>query len=159
MRTSSGRKWLLQNVMPVLPVSMEQRRRALVALGVQVGAGTRVGPGCLVYGDVQIGDRAYVNAQCYLEGSVVVEDQVYLAPGVRLLGTTHEIAGPDQRAGDLRRAPVRVGRGSWIGAGAVVLPGVTVAPGCVIAAGAVVTRSTEPDGLYAGVPAARTRDL
>lgn len=52
-----------------------------------------------------------------------------------------------------------VGDGCWIGANATILPGVTVAPGCVIAAGAVVTKDTEPDGLYAGVPARRVRDL
>jgi acetyltransferase-like isoleucine patch superfamily enzyme len=40
-----------------------------------------------------------------------------------------------------------------------VLPGVTVAAGCVTAAGAVVAADTEPDGLYAGVPATRIRDL
>jgi acetyltransferase-like isoleucine patch superfamily enzyme len=30
---------------------------------------------------------------------------------------------------------------------------------CVVAAGAVVTGDCEPDGLYAGVPARRVRDL
>jgi maltose O-acetyltransferase len=40
-----------------------------------------------------------------------------------------------------------------------VLDGVTIGAGCVIAAGAVVTRDCEPDGLYAGVPAVRKRDL
>jgi maltose O-acetyltransferase len=40
-----------------------------------------------------------------------------------------------------------------------VLPGVTVGDGCVIAAGAVVNADCQPDGLYAGVPARRVRDL
>ena len=39
--------------------------------------------------------------------------------------------------------------------GCTVLKGVTVATGCVIASGAVVTRSTEPYGIYGGVPARR----
>ena len=37
--------------------------------------------------------------------------------------------------------------------------GVTVGDGCVLAAGAVVTGDCEPDGLYAGVPARRVKDL
>ena len=41
----------------------------------------------------------------------------------------------------------------------MILGGVTIAPGCVIGAGAVVTRSTERDGVYVGVPARRVRDL
>ncbi len=43
--------------------------------------------------------------------------------------------------------------------GAIIMPGVTIAEGCVVAAGAVVTRSTEPNGLYAGNPAVRKKDL
>ena len=55
--------------------------------------------------------------------------------------------------------PIRVEAGSWLGAGVLVLPGVTIGHGSVIAAGAVVTKSTCADGLYAGVPARRVRDL
>jgi hypothetical protein len=39
------------------------------------------------------------------------------------------------------------------------LPGVVIGPGCVIAAGAVVVSDCKPNGLYAGVPARRLRDL
>jgi acetyltransferase-like isoleucine patch superfamily enzyme len=41
----------------------------------------------------------------------------------------------------------------------VVLPGVEIGAGCVIAAGSVVVKNTEPDGLYAGVPATRKKEL
>jgi len=43
----------------------------------------------------------------------------------------------------------------WIGPRCIILPGVTVAQGCVVAAGAVVTKSTQPFGIYAGIPAKR----
>jgi maltose O-acetyltransferase len=39
------------------------------------------------------------------------------------------------------------------------MPGVTIGDGCTIASGAVVTRDCEPDGMYAGVPARRVKDL
>jgi len=35
---------------------------------------------------------------------------------------------------------------------------VTVAKGCILGAGGVLTKSTEPYGLYVGVPARRLRD-
>jgi acetyltransferase-like isoleucine patch superfamily enzyme len=41
----------------------------------------------------------------------------------------------------------------------MIMPGVEVGPGCVVAAGAVVIKDCEPNGLYAGVPAKRVRDL
>ena len=46
----------------------------------------------------------------------------------------------------------------WIGANVTILDGVTVASGCVLAAGSVVTKSTEPNGVYAGVPARRIKE-
>lgn len=46
----------------------------------------------------------------------------------------------------------------WIGANVTILKGVTIEEGCVIAAGAVVTHSTEPYGVYGGVPATKIKD-
>ncbi|MAM57851.1 MAG: acetyltransferase [Salinicola sp.] len=54
-----------------------------------------------------------------------------------------------------RFSPVAIEDWVWIGPRVIVLPGVTVARGCVVAAGSVVTKSTEPYGLYAGVPSRR----
>ena len=41
----------------------------------------------------------------------------------------------------------------WIGANCTILDGVRIAKGCIIGAGSVVSKSTEPFGIYAGVPA------
>ncbi|MCK6091078.1 acyltransferase [Micrococcus endophyticus] len=50
-------------------------------------------------------------------------------------------------------------RSAWIERGATVGAHSFVNRGVEVAAGAVVTRSTEPNGLYAGVPARRVKDL
>ncbi|HEX3960838.1 MAG TPA: DapH/DapD/GlmU-related protein [Trebonia sp.] len=76
-----------------------------------------------------------------------------------ILTQTHEIGDAGRRAAGSVDKPVAIGAGCWLGTGVTVLPGVSIGPGCVIAAGAVVTRDCEPDGLYAGVPAVRKRDL
>jgi acetyltransferase-like isoleucine patch superfamily enzyme len=47
----------------------------------------------------------------------------------------------------------------WIGANAIILCGVTVGEGCIIASGSVVTKDCYPNGMYAGVPAKRIKDL
>ena len=61
----------------------------------------------------------------------------------------------------VRSAGVRIGDGCWLGAaaGVIVLPGVTIGPGCLISAGPVVTKDTEPNGIYVGIPARRVRTL
>jgi maltose O-acetyltransferase len=79
--------------------------------------------------------------------------------GTKFLTSTHDIGGPEKRAGTWRTAPITVGRGCWLGANVTVLPGVRIGDGCVIAAGTVVTKDCEPDTLYAGVPAQAKRRL
>lgn len=50
-------------------------------------------------------------------------------------------------------APVRIGKGCFIGARSIILKGVTIGDGAVIAAGAIVTRDVPPRHLAAGNPA------
>jgi maltose O-acetyltransferase len=82
-----------------------------------------------------------------------------LAMSVQLLTSTHEIGPAACRAGTTLTAPVKIGNGCWLGAGTIVQPGVVIADGCIVASGSVVTKSTEPNDLYASVPAKRIRDL
>lgn len=89
----------------------------------------------------------------------VVLAGVALGPGVLVTSASHVMSSPRRRQGPVEPRPVRIGRGAWVGARAVILPGVTVGAGCVVAAGAVVTKDTEPDTLYGGVPARPLRQL
>lgn len=125
-------------------------------------------PGAAVYEHTFFGSAktrlradCFVSVNCLFDGSDWIEigPATHLAPGVQLLTSSHEIGPREKRAGALHCAPVTIGAGCWLGAGVLVMPGVAIADGCVIAAGAVLTQSTEPDGLYAGLPAKRIRDL
>ena len=110
---------------------------------------------------ITIGAGAKINHGCHIENVAPVEIGERAGMGVHttILTSDHEIAGPEQRDGTWLRKPVKIGAGSWVGARSMVLPGVTVGNGCLVAAGAVVTKDCEPNGLYAGVPARRIRDL
>ena len=110
-----------------------------------------------------VGERSYVNrgVQFFAGGSsITIGRRVQVAMGVTILAETHPVGGHDQRCNfHVRALPVTVEDGCWLGANVIVLPGVTIGAGCLIAAGAVVARDCEPDGLYAGVPARRIKDL
>ncbi|WP_235504753.1 acyltransferase [Arthrobacter sp. Leaf141] len=95
----------------------------------------------------------------YIRPGTVIEDRVFLGPFVRLITDTHELAGPQQRAGKNVAPPITIGAGTWIGAGATVLGGVTIGPGCMVAAGAVVTRDVPANTLVGGVPASVIRQM
>jgi len=103
------------------------------------------------------------NIGCFFDGCdrITIGERVRFGPYVKILTGTHPVRNSVYRrkAGENLNLPVVIERGCWIGMGAIIMPGVTIAEGCVIAAGAVVTRSTEPNGLYAGNPAVRKKDL
>ncbi|QAV29791.1 acyltransferase [Micrococcus luteus] len=130
------------------------RRQGVLIEGTPMLSATAVvQPGARLLGHV------YANHGVLIERGATVGPTVALGPGAVVLTTTHEMGPSTQRAGETVVHPTVVGEGCWLGAHAVILPGVTVAPGCVVAAGAVVTKDTAPDGLYAGVPARRVKDL
>lgn len=141
--------------LPCVPIQVR-------ALAYRLPVRVRIMPRTYVSGhNLTIGDRSFVNTGCFLEaiGRLEIGTHVHLASGVQILTTTHAIGGSSRRGGERRILSTSIGDGCWLGANVVVLPGVTVGRGCVIAAGAVVTRDCGPNGVYAGVPAERKREL
>ena len=145
----------------VVPVSL--RARLMRRVGYDVGARLQMYAGAhLGSRRVRFGDDVFVNRGlfCDARAPVTIGNQVAFGPHVRLVTVTHDIGPAHERCVSTPIAlPIVIEDGCWLAAGVIVLPGVRVRRGCVIGAGAVVTTSTEPDGLYVGVPARRVRDL
>lgn len=110
---------------------------------IAVGSRTHFAAGCALYGHggLTIGECCAIAAHCVL--STVAHD--------------HHVRGKLMIETGMS-APIMLVRDVWLGANATVVPGVTIAEGCVVGAGAVVTRSTEPYGVYLGVPARRAAE-
>lgn len=144
-------------------VSVGMRRRLMRACGVAISDSSVVyGQLFVPYGRLTVGEDSFINFGFRVigQGAAHIEPRVSIGPDVRIYTDTHPISDSRQRAGaEVIVRDARVGRGSWIGGNVTLLPGVSIAPGCIIGAGSVVTRSTAPDGLYVGIPAARVRDL
>lgn len=107
---------------------------------------------------LQIGSRVTATAalQVTAHVEVTIEDDVLFASNVLVADGTHGFATPDepykyQPLGGL--APVRIGRGSWIGQNVVVMPGVTIGELAIVGANSVVTRSIPPRTIAVGAPA------
>ena len=110
---------------------------------------------------LHLGEGCFVSTGCFIDASddVWIGARASLAMGVRIITSSHEIGGPERRAGGGRKAPVWVGDGAWIGAGALILPGASIGAGAVVAAGAVVTKDVPEDTVVAGTPAKQVRVL
>lgn len=110
---------------------------------------------------VSIGRGTYVGHHCLFDtwAPIVIGERCAVAMQVSFVTSSHELGGPQRRAGAMTTRPVTVGDGAWLGARVTVLPGVTIGEGAVVAAGAVVTDDCVPHTLYAGVPARAVRTL
>lgn len=112
--------------------------------------------------DVTLG-RCFVNRDVGfypIKGATIrIEDGCAIGMGTQFITNHHDVGPHENRAGIDTGRSIVVETGCWLGAGVLVLPGVTIGAGCVVAAGAVITGDCAPDGLYAGVPARRVRDL
>ena len=144
---------------PLVPGAL--RWRALRSYGMQVEP-SRISPG-VWFGSrrVSIGADTFISYGCMFNTTAPIRigSNCDIAMRVTFVTTSHVIGDASRRAGTPTAAPITVGDGTWIGAGATILPGVTLGAGSVIAAGAVVSKSTEPHGVYAGVPARLIRSL
>ncbi|MCB1886653.1 MAG: acyltransferase [Rhodocyclaceae bacterium] len=108
-----------------------------------------------------IGDRVGVNVEAYLsgEGGLEIGDDVLIGARAMLLSAGHGIDGGalEISRNPIVGAPIRVGRGAWIGAGSIVLPGVSIGDGAVIGAGSVVTLDVAELCIAVGNPARTIR--
>jgi len=145
----------------LVPVSV--RGKLLRRMGIKIAPGSCIWAGASLRSRrIEIGSDVFINVGFFYDGadSVVICNNVRIGQFVRLITATHNIGPPQQRClVEAVTKPIKIEEGCWIGAGVTILPGVTIRRGCVIGAGSIVTTSTEANGLYAGNPAKRIKDL
>lgn len=110
---------------------------------------------------LSIGKKTFINSECFFDNGANVEigENCSIAMFVQFITSTHESGDSSKRAGQAINKPIKIGNGTWIGARSTILPGVSIGEGCIIAAGSLVTKDCVANGLYAGVPARRIKDL
>lgn len=161
----ASKNWARDSIMngllasPLVP--SEVRWRFCRLFGMRVSR-SRISAHCWFGGTkVAIGTGSFVSFYGLFDCSapITIGSRCSVGPRVSFLTSSHEIGERVQRAGSATSSPIVVGDGTWIGANVVILPGVSIGPGCVVGAGSVVVSDCDADGLYAGIPARRVRDL
>ena len=130
--------------------------------GIKVASRANIYPGVRFKSrSISFGNLVMVNERVYFDNlaNISIEDSVSIGPEAMLITSTHEMGEATGRAGRIRSKPITIKSGCWLGARVTVLPGVTIQEGCVVAAGSIVTCDTTPNGLYAGAPAKRVKEL
>lgn len=117
------------------------------------------GPGPVIH----VHDRVRMNQTSITAvQEVVIEEAVEFARGVYVSDHMHGFDDPQLPIRDqplTRVAPVRIGRGAWLGQNVVVMPGVTIGAGAVIGANSVVTKDVPARTVAVGAPARVIREL
>ena len=111
---------------------------------------------------MKMGKNSSVGAFSYIgcAGYISIGNYVMMGPRCTMIAENHCFSDVNeimQRQGVVRKG-ITVEDNVWIGANVTILDGVVIKSGCIIAAGAVVTKSTEPNGIYAGIPAKRIKE-
>ena len=112
-------------------------------------------------GNVITGDNFSLNAfsVIYGQGGLKIGNNVMIAGNTSIIPANHtfeRIDIPMLEQPQIKKGVV-VEDDVWIGSGVRILDGVTIGKGCIIGAGAVVTKSTEPYGIYLGIPAQKKK--
>ncbi len=154
-----------------LGVKISRKASIYGAERISVGNYSRIDDFCILSasGEGQFTIGAHVHVACYTsligQADVTLEDFANLSSRVSLYSSSDDFSGvwmtnPTVPAEftNVESAPVIVRTHVVVGSGSVILPGVDIARGCAVGALSLLNRSTEPFGVYAGVPARRVKD-
>lgn len=97
---------------------------------------------------LSIGDRVAIRVGCTISAadSIVIEDDVGMGGQVTIIDSRHTRAtgNPNPMSGPIEKAPIRVGRGTWLADRVTVAAGADIGEECAIGPNSVVS-STVPD--------------
>lgn len=109
-------------------------------------------------GRISIGNHVGIsNSTFFAAMDIRVEDDVLIGGDCRIYDTDFHSLNYEWRMETpdthVHSAPVRIGRGAFIGASSIILKGVTIGEKSIVAAGSVVTKSIPVGEIWGGVPA------
>ena len=169
-RITNYLRWQLLNLLPNVTIGKKTLIEKNVKIDVLYGGYVKIGENCelrngaqlLTYGgNIEIGDNSSINPYTivYGQGNIKIGNYVRIAAHCVLIPSNHtfiDLSKPIYLQ-PLSKKGIIIKDDVWIGCGVRILDGVTIAKGCVIGAGSVVTKSTEPYGIYVGIPAKKIK--
>lgn len=104
---------------------------------------------------MSIGDHVYIayGSLFLADDQISIEDEVVFGPYCVLPSSNHTSFEKSFRYGSPQKAPISIGKGTWIGTHVIITAGSNIGENCLIAAGAVVTSEIPSGTIAGGIPA------
>ncbi len=122
----------------------------------------------ILNGDITLGNHVHISSNCELyagEASITIEDFAGIASRCALYATSDDYSGATLNSSTVPLAyrnptelPIVLGRHALIGTGCSIMPGVHIGEGCAFGAMTLINKSTDPWGIYMGIPARRVKE-
>ncbi|WP_288353971.1 acyltransferase [uncultured Marinobacter sp.] len=135
---------------------------------IEIGDNSRIDDFCVISGRLIIGKYCHITPMCLVAGGVpgiYFSDFCTLAYGVKVFAQSDDYSGLTLTNSLVAKKykneiyeSVSFGKHVIVGAGSIILPGAEVAEGCSIGAMTLVNKSTQPWGIYVGIPARRVNE-
>ena len=157
-----GFKSIGKNVMLSKKASIYRAER------ISIGSNVRIDDFCILSGTITIGNYIHIAAYSALYGSDVgiqLDDFSNISSRVCIYAISDDFSGemmtnpliPDKYK-RMIKARVHVEKHVIIGTGSTILPDVTLREGTAVGAMSFIKETTEPWGIYAGIPARRIKE-
>lgn len=125
--------------------------------GCIIGEGSFIGPFVEIQKNVIIGKNCKIQSHSFLCELVTLGDNVVVSHGVMFINDLFSDGRPANGDKNLWKQ-TKIGNHVSIGSNATILP-VNICDNVVIGAGSVVTKDINEEGIYAGNPAVKIRNI
>jgi acetyltransferase-like isoleucine patch superfamily enzyme len=135
---------------------------------ISIGDNSRIDDFCVISDNVVIGNNVHITVNCSIAAPVSpvsIADFVGIAAGTRIFSSSDDYSGESltnatvpKKFTNVKNAEVKIGKHVIVGAGSTIFPGVEIKDGCAIGSMSLVSKSTEPWGIYVGIPATRIKE-
>jgi len=122
-----------------------------------IGDDCFIGPFVEIQRSVKIGKRCKIQSHTFICELVTIGNDCFISHGCMFVNDLFSTGMPSGGKKELWK-PTSIGNNVSIGTNATILP-VRITDGVVIGAGSVVTKDISKQGIYAGNPARRIREL
>lgn len=145
------------------------RKTSIYGAGnISIGDHARIDDFCFLSGHITIGKHVHISAYTSLiagDAGIILEDYTGVSSRSVIYAVTDDYSGAamsnptiPETYKKLYKGPVILRKHALVGTGCTILPGVELAEGTSVGAMSLINRSTEPWGLYFGIPARKQKE-